>query len=87
MSNPSTSGSPPRERVDWNALKSYIAAKEAYETRTGDPAPLTEDEFAAIAVLLRPAPRPDADLGTSNWISFINRKAPFFFPLSVAPVA
>ncbi|KAF6842452.1 hypothetical protein CMUS01_03096 [Colletotrichum musicola] len=72
MSSPTISGSPARERVDWVALKSYIAAKEAYETQSGQPAPLTDDEYAAIAVLLRPAPRPDPDLGTKNWISYIN---------------
>lgn len=85
MSSPSTNGSSARERVDWAALKSYIAAKEAYETQSGQPAPLTDDEYAAIAVLLRPAPRPDPDLGTKNWISFINRKAPFCFLLHMRP--
>ncbi|KXH67021.1 hypothetical protein CSAL01_08238 [Colletotrichum salicis] len=38
--------------VDWSALRSYIAGKEAFEAEHGRPAPLTDNEVSAIAILL-----------------------------------
>ncbi|TEA16200.1 hypothetical protein C8034_v001182 [Colletotrichum sidae] len=61
------------QRVNWAALKAFIADKESFEARTGCPAPLTEQETAAIAILLRPPPRPDPELGSQNWIGLLNR--------------
>ncbi|KAL2881349.1 hypothetical protein SGCOL_003299 [Colletotrichum sp. CLE4] len=60
------------QRVDWSALRSYIAGKEAFEAEHGRPAPLTDHEVSAIAILLRPAPRPEPDLGKTNWLGLLN---------------
>ncbi|GKT43998.1 uncharacterized protein ColSpa_04179 [Colletotrichum spaethianum] len=71
MSAPSPNGTP-AQRVDWTALKSYIAEKERFEAENGHPAPLSETELSAIAVLLRPAPRSDPELGSKNWLGLLN---------------
>ncbi|EFQ28448.1 hypothetical protein CGRA01v4_07393 [Colletotrichum graminicola] len=71
MSAPSLTGAP-AQGVDWAALKSYIAEKERFEAENGRPAPLSEMEAEAIAVLLRPAPRLDPDLGSENWLGLLN---------------
>ncbi|OHE92014.1 hypothetical protein CORC01_12705 [Colletotrichum orchidophilum] len=60
------------QHVDWSALRSYIAGKEAFEAEHGRPAPLTDHEVSAIAILLRPAPRPEPDLGKTNWLGLLN---------------
>ncbi|KAI3536874.1 hypothetical protein CSPX01_10574 [Colletotrichum filicis] len=60
------------QRVDWSALRAYIAGKEAFEAEHGRPAPLTDHEVSAIAILLRPAPRPEPDLGKTNWLGLLN---------------
>ncbi|TKW49651.1 hypothetical protein CTA1_4284 [Colletotrichum tanaceti] len=60
------------QRVDWAALKSFIADKERLEAETGRPAPLSETELSAIAVLLRPAPRPGPEVGGQNWLGLLN---------------
>ncbi|KAK1991503.1 hypothetical protein LX36DRAFT_346061 [Colletotrichum falcatum] len=72
MSAPSLTGGAPAQGVDWAALKSYIAEKERFEAETGRPAPLSETEVEAIAILLRPAPRLDPDLGSENWLGLLN---------------
>ncbi|KAK2025562.1 hypothetical protein LX32DRAFT_51967 [Colletotrichum zoysiae] len=71
MSAPSLPGAP-AQGVDWAALRSYIAEKERFETENGRPAPLSEAEVEAIAVLLRPVPRLDPDLGSENWLGLLN---------------
>ncbi|KAK2011456.1 hypothetical protein LZ32DRAFT_648499 [Colletotrichum eremochloae] len=70
MSAPSPTGT--AQGVDWAALKSYIAEKERFEAENGCPAPLSESEASAIAVLLRPAPRLDPDIGSENWLGLLN---------------
>ncbi|CCF44254.1 hypothetical protein CH063_13713 [Colletotrichum higginsianum] len=62
----------PAQRVDWAALKSFIADKERLEAETGRPAPLSETELSAIAVLLRPVPRPGPEIGGQNWLGLLN---------------
>lgn len=69
-------------RTDWAALKAWVAEKEAFEAHTGHPAPLTEEQAQAIAVLLRPASRPEPTLGGQNWIGHLNRESPR--PLTLA---
>ncbi|GKT53298.1 rRNA-processing protein [Colletotrichum tofieldiae] len=71
MSAPSPNGAPAR-RVDWAALKSYVAEKERFEAEHGHPAPLSETELSAIAVLLRPAPRLEPEVGSNNWLGLLN---------------
>ncbi|KAK1980473.1 hypothetical protein LZ30DRAFT_594686 [Colletotrichum cereale] len=71
MSAPSLTGAP-AQGVDWAALKSYIAEKERFEAENGRPAPLSEAEAEAIAVLLRPPLRLDSDLGNENWLGLLN---------------
>ncbi|KZL84618.1 rRNA-processing protein [Colletotrichum incanum] len=71
MSAPSPNGVP-AQRVDWAALKSYIAEREHFEAEHGHPAPLSETELSAIAVLLRPVPRLDPELGSKNWLGLLN---------------
>ncbi|KAK1598521.1 uncharacterized protein LY79DRAFT_586609 [Colletotrichum navitas] len=71
MSASSLTGAP-AQGVNWAALKSYIAEKERFEAENGRPAPLSETEVEAIAVLLRPAPRLDPDLGGENWLGLLN---------------
>ncbi|KAK2050426.1 hypothetical protein LZ31DRAFT_548269 [Colletotrichum somersetense] len=71
MSAPSLPGAP-AQGVDWAALKSYIAEKERFETENGRPAPLSETEVEAIAVLLHPVPRLGLDLGSENWLGLLN---------------
>ncbi|OLN94007.1 hypothetical protein CCHL11_03408 [Colletotrichum chlorophyti] len=71
MPGPPTGGTA-APRVDWAALKSYIARKENYEAQNGEPAPLSESEISAIAVLLRPAPLPEPDLDGRNWLGHLN---------------
>ncbi|KXH40949.1 hypothetical protein CNYM01_14051 [Colletotrichum nymphaeae SA-01] len=66
------------QRVDWSALRAYIAGKEAFEAEHGHPAPLTDQEVSAIAILLRPAPRPEPDLGKTNWLGLLNRELKHF---------
>ncbi|GJC86530.1 hypothetical protein ColLi_09368 [Colletotrichum liriopes] len=71
MSAPSPNGAQAR-RVDWAALKSYVAEKERFEAEHGHPAPLSETELSAIAVLLRPAPRLEPEVGSNNWLGLLN---------------
>ncbi|KAF9874078.1 hypothetical protein CkaCkLH20_08450 [Colletotrichum karsti] len=59
-------------RVDWAALKAWVAEKETYEAQHGHPAPLSEEQATAIAILLRPPTRPEPTLGTQNWIGTLN---------------
>ncbi|KAL0931811.1 uncharacterized protein CTRU02_212764 [Colletotrichum truncatum] len=68
----STSNGNVSQSVDWPALKAWIAQKEAYEAQHGRPAPLTDVEASAIAVLLQPAPRPEPVIGKENWIGVLN---------------
>ncbi|KAK7435393.1 hypothetical protein Landi51_13069 [Colletotrichum acutatum] len=72
MAKDSSANSTAAQRVDWSALRAYIAGKEAFEAEHGHPAPLTDHEVSAIAVLLRPAPRPEPDLGKTNWLGLLN---------------
>lgn len=73
MPNSSANGSG-AQLVDWEALKSYIAKKEAYEAQNGRPAPLTDAELSAIGVLLPPAPPREPSIGDHNWVGLLNRK-------------
>ncbi|KAI8222843.1 hypothetical protein K4K54_006561 [Colletotrichum sp. SAR 10_86] len=68
-STPTTAQVP---RVDWAALKSWIAQKEAFESQHGQPAPISDEEANAIAVILRPPPRAEPTLGGQNWIGALN---------------
>ncbi|KAJ0317247.1 hypothetical protein COL5a_011224 [Colletotrichum fioriniae] len=72
MAGDSSSNGAVAQHVDWSALRAYIAGKEAFEAEHGRPAPLTDHEVSAIAILLRPAPRPEPDLGKTNWLGLLN---------------
>lgn len=74
MAGDSSSNGAVAQHVDWSALRAYIAGKEAFEAEHGRPAPLTDHEVSAIAILLRPAPRPEPDLGKTNWLGLLNRE-------------
>lgn len=47
---------PSPEYVSFDGLKAWIFEKEEYERRTGKPAPLTDEQRHAIAVLTLPPP-------------------------------
>ncbi|KAB5558315.1 hypothetical protein GE09DRAFT_1118745 [Coniochaeta sp. 2T2.1] len=65
------------ERVDYQGLKSWIAAQEAFEAATKQPAPLTSAQRQAVADLTRliqPKTMPLAqtvDLGDKDYISIL----------------
>lgn len=68
------------EKVDYQGLKSWIAAQEAFEAATKEPAPLTPVQRQAVAHLIRltqATTNPMAqnlDLGDKDYISMLQRK-------------
>lgn len=68
------SGTLPAQKVDYQALKAWIAAQEAYEAETNQPAPLTAAQRKAVAELTRVNPnvlRQNIDI---DYISILDRK-------------
>ncbi|KAL1840909.1 hypothetical protein VTK73DRAFT_3639 [Phialemonium thermophilum] len=56
--------------VDYQALKAWIAAMEAYEAANHKPAPLTPAQREAVSLLRLPAaPTVDVELDDTDWIS------------------
>lgn len=73
----------PAEYVSYDALKAWIYDQEEYERRTGEPAPLTDEQRLAMAVLVPPPPPPSppqglkqegVDLMEIDWVSLLMRK-------------
>jgi hypothetical protein len=64
------------QKVNWQALKDWIASKEAYEREhPGEPAPMSPPELQAIALLLPPPlVENEPDLGNRNWIGLLQRQ-------------
>lgn len=58
-------------RVDYKALKAWIAAQEAYEAATSEPAPLTEAQKRAVIELSQATSSGNVDLGAKDWISLM----------------
>jgi hypothetical protein len=83
-------------KVNYRALKDWIAELEAYEATTGKPAPLTPAQSKAIAELSRAAQGPNpltvnVDIGDKDFFGVINRKfsnhgtSYFTSPLHIPP--
>ncbi|KAH8910144.1 hypothetical protein BR93DRAFT_935799 [Coniochaeta sp. PMI_546] len=65
----------PTQRVDYQALKAWIAAQEAYEVATKTPAPLTPTQRKAIAELSKSNPSPltqNVPVGDMDYISILH---------------
>lgn len=65
----------PTQTVDYKALKTWIAVKEAYEVATGSPAPLTPAQSKAVAELTKCNPSPltkNGPLGDMDYISILH---------------
>jgi hypothetical protein len=79
MSDTSTppNGTVSAQRVDYQALKAWISAQEAYEAQTNHPAPLTPAQRQAIAELTRGNPNhvtQKNDVDDKDYISILQRK-------------
>lgn len=66
--------------VSYEPLKAWIFDQEEYQRRFGQPAPLTDEQRLAMAVLVPQPPPPQlpthigGDSFEKNWVSLLTRK-------------
>lgn len=89
MTTPGAGGQTPKEgpaaayTVPWARLRAWIDDKEAWEKQHRQPAPLSDQELAAISQLV-PFDNDEPSVSDKDHISYLMRGCFFFLPLPLS---
>jgi hypothetical protein len=92
MTTPSAGGQAPNERpaaayaVPWARLRAWIDDKESWEMQHRQPAPLSDQELAAIAQLVPFGDNKEPSVNDQDYISYLMRGCFYVFVFPCLPL-